>query len=332
MSAFDPKRTSGSNRPRPSVSLGRTATMPWADLGADMKRREFIALIGGTSAMPLVARAQQNERVRRVGVLMPFAQDSPEGQAQIAAFVQEMQKLGWTEGRNLQIEYRWDTGDLRKTATELVTLSPDVILASSTPAVAALQQATRTVPIVFTQVADPVSAGFIVGLAKPGGNMTGFTNFDYDIGAKWLELLKEIAPHVTRVGVIRDPSTTSGMAQFAAVQSVARTFGVEVSALGGRDAKDIDNTVTEFVRGSNCGLIVVATPLASNNRNLIISLAARHRLPAVYPFRSYVADGGLISYGSDSVDPHRQAAGYVDRILKGGSPPISRCRHRRSTN
>jgi putative ABC transport system substrate-binding protein len=285
-----------------------------------MKRREFIALVGGVAAMPVVARAQQNEQVRRIGVLMPFPKDSPEGQARIAAFLQEMQKLGWTEGRNLQIEYRWDAGDLRKAATELVTLSPDVILASSTPAVAALQQATRTVPIVFTQVADPVSAGFIVALAKPGGNTTGFTNYDYDIGAKWLEVLKEIAPHVTRVGVIRDPTLTSGIGQFAAVQSVAPTFRVEVSPLGGRDARDIENTVTEFARGSNCGLIVVATPLASNNRNLIISLAAQHRLPAVYPFRSYVADGGLISYGSDSVDPHRQAAGYVDRILKGEKP------------
>ena len=285
-----------------------------------MKRREFIALVGGAAGMPLVARAQQNERVRRIGVLMPLAKDSLEGQARIAAFLHEMQRLGWTEGRNLQIEYRLDTGDLRKAALELVTLSPDVILASSTPAVAALQQATRTVPIVFTQVADPVGAGFIVSLAKPGGHMTGFTNFDYDIGAKWLELLKEVAPYVTRVGVIRDPTITSGIGQFVAVQSLARMFRVEVSPLGGRDAKDIENTVTEFVRGSNCGLIVVATPLASNNRDLIISLAARHRLPAVYPFRSYVDDGGLISYGSDSVDPHRQAAGYVDRILKGEKP------------
>jgi ABC-type uncharacterized transport system substrate-binding protein len=285
-----------------------------------MERREFIALIGGAAVVPLVARAQQNERVRRIGVLMPFAKDSPEGQARIAAFLLEMQKLGWTEGRNFQIEYRWEPGDLRKAAMELVTLSPDAILATSTPVVFALQQATRTVPIVFTQVADPVGAGFIVGLAKPGGNMTGFTNMDYDMGAKWLELLKEIAPHVTRVGVIRDPTTTSGIGQFVAVQSVARTFRVEVSPLGGRDAKDIENTVTEFVRGSNCGLIVVATPLASNNRNLIISLAARHRLPAVYPFRSYVADGGLISYGADSIDPTRQAAGYVDRILKGEKP------------
>jgi len=165
-----------------------------------------------------------------------------------------------------------------------------------------------------------VSAGFVASLAKPGGNMTGFTNLDYDIGAKWLEVLKEIAPNVTRVGVIRDPSTTTGIGQFAAIQSLARTFQVEVSPLGGRDARDIENTVTGFVRGSNCGLIVVATSLANNNRSLIISLAARHRLPAVYPYRSYVADGGLVSYGSDSVDPHRQAAGYVDRILKGEKP------------
>jgi putative tryptophan/tyrosine transport system substrate-binding protein len=285
-----------------------------------MRRREFIAALGGAAAWPMVAQAQQAERVRRIGVLMPFAKDNPEGQARIAAFLQEMQKLGWTEGRNLQIEYRWDTGDLRKAATELVTLSPDVILASATPAVAVLQQATHTVPIVFTQVADPVSAGFVASLAKPGGNTTGFTNFDYDIGAKWLELLKEIAPHVTRVGVIRDPDTTASIGQFAAIQSVARTFGVEVSPLGGRDPKDIEHTVIEFVRGLNCGLIVVASPLAVNNRALIISLAARHRLPAIYPFRSYVADGGLVSYGSDSVDPHRQAAGYVDRILKGEKP------------
>ena len=282
-----------------------------------MRRRDFITVVGSAAAWPLLARAQQSERMRRIGVLMPFPKDNPEGLARVAAFVKELQQLGWTEGRNLQIEYRWDTGDLRKAATELVTLSPDVILASATPAVAALQQATRTLPIVFAQVADPVSAGFVVSLAKPGGNMTGFTNIDYDIGAKWLELLKEIAPDVTRVGVIRDPTTTASIGQLAAVQSVARTFGVEVSPLGGRDAKDIENTVTEFVRGSNCGLIVIATPLASNNRNLIISLAARHRLPTVYPFRSYVADGGLISYGPDPIDPHRQAAGYVDRILKG---------------
>ena len=285
-----------------------------------MRRREFITLLGGAGTWPLVARAQQSERMRRIGVLMPYAKDNPEGQARNAAFLQELQKLGWTEGRNLQIEYRGDTDDLRKTAIELVTSSPDVILASSTPAVAALQQATRTVPIVFAQVADPISGGFVASLAKPGGNITGFTNFDYDLGAKWVELLKEIAPSVTHVGVIRDPTSTASTGLLGAIQAAARSFGLEVSPLGGRDARDIEETVAEFARGSNCGLISVATPLSVNNRGLIISLAARHRLPAVYPFRSFVADGGLISYGADSVDPFRQAAGYVDRILKGEKP------------
>ena len=286
-----------------------------------MRRRDFIkVIVGSATTWPLAVRAQQPERMRRVGVLIPFAKDNPEGLARIAAFVKELQQLGWTDGRNLQIEYRWDTGDLRKVATELVAMSPDVILAIATPAVAALQQATRTAPIVFTQVADPVSAGFVASLAKPGGNITGFTNFDYDIGAKWLELLKDIAPNVTRVGVIRDPTITSSIGQFVAINSVARSFGVQVSPLGGLDAKDIERTVTEFARGANGGLIAVATSLSNNNRGLIISLAARHRLPAVYPYRTFVADGGLISYGSDSIDPHRQAAGYVDRILKGEKP------------
>ena len=201
-----------------------------------------------------------------------------------------------------------------------MTSSPDVILASTTPAVAALQQATRTVPIVFTQVADPVSAGFVASLAKPGGNITGFTVFDYEIGAKWLELLKEIAPNLTRVGVIRDPTVTSGIGQLAAVQSAARLSRIEVSPLGGQDGKDIERTVTEFARGSNSGLIAAASPLINNNSNLIISLAARYRLPAIYPFRSFVADGGLIGYGPDPIAPHRQAAGYLDRILKGEKP------------
>jgi putative ABC transport system substrate-binding protein len=183
-----------------------------------------------------------------------------------------------------------------------------------------MQQATKTVPIVFTQVADPVSAGFVASLAKPGGNMTGFTVFDYDIGAKWLELLKEIAPNLTRVGVIRDPTSTTSIGQLAAIQSAARFLRVEISPLGGQDAKDIERTVTEFARGSNSGLISVAVPLTVNNRNQIITLAARHRLPATYPFRSFVADGGLISYGPDPIDQHRQAAGYVDRILKGEKP------------
>jgi len=286
-----------------------------------MRRRDFIKMIGGgAAAWPLVARAQQAERMRRVGVLMPFAKDNPDGQARVAAFLRELQQLGWTEGGNIQIEYRWDTGDLRKAATELVTLSPDVILASSTPSVAALQQATRTVPVVFAQVADPVSAGFVASLAKPGGNMTGFTPIDYEIGVKWLEILKEIAPNLTRVGVIRDPTSTSSIGVLAAIQSVARTFRVEVSALGGRDAKDIERTVSEFARESNCGLIAVGSPLVINNRDLIISLAARHQLPTTYPFRSFVANGGLICYGPDPIDLHRQAAGYVDRILKGEKP------------
>jgi ABC-type uncharacterized transport system substrate-binding protein len=286
-----------------------------------MRRRDFIKVIAGSAAAwSLAARAQQAERMRRIGVLMPFTKDNPEMQERLAAFLQELQKLGWTEGRNLQIEYRWDTGDLRKAATELVTLSPDVIVAYATPAVAALQPATRTVPIVFVQVADPVTAGFVASLAKPGGNITGFTPFEYSIGAKWLELLKEIAPHVTRIGVIRDPTSTSSIGQFAAIQSATRSFGVEVSPLGGRDARDIEHTVTEFARGSNCGLISAAAPLVFNNSGLIISLAARHRLPATYPFRVFVTDGGLISYGPESIDPSRQAAGYVDRILKGEKP------------
>ena len=234
--------------------------------------------------------------------------------------LQELQRLGWTDGRNLQIEYRWSPSDLQKAAMELVALSPDVILVSTTPALSSMHQATRTVPIVFTQVADPVSAGFVASMAKPGGNITGFTLFDYEIGAKWLGLLKEIAPNVTRIGVIREPTSTSSIGQFGATQSAARLSKVEVSPLGGQDGKDIERTVTEFARGSNCGLISLASPLIINNRNLIISLAARHRLPAVYPFPSYGADGALICYGPDPIDPHRKAAGYVDRILKGEKP------------
>src|SRR5215510_5862176 len=285
-----------------------------------MKRRDFMTLAGGAVAWPLVAQAQHGERTRRVGVLMPFAKENAESQARIAAFLSELQRLGWIDGRNLQVEYRWETSDLRKAATELVALSPDVILVSATQATVPMKQATRTVPIVFVQVADPVSAGFVDSLAKPGGNITGFTNIDYDIGSKWLEVLKEIAPQVTRVGVIRDPTITGSIGQLAAVQSASRPFGVEVTALGGRDAKDIERTIGDFARGSNCGLISLATPLTVNNRELIITLAARHRLPAVYPFRFFVAAGGLVCYGPDSIDPYRQAAGYVDRVLRGEKP------------
>ena len=284
-----------------------------------MRRREFIRLAGSAAAWPLVARAQQGERIRRLGVLLPFAKDGPES-VRVEALLQELQRLGWTDGRNLQIEYRWSPSDLQKAAMELVALSPDVILVSTTPALSSMHQATRTVPIVFTQVADPVSAGFVASMAKPGGNITGFTLFDYEIGAKWLGLLKEIAPNVTRIGVIREPTSTSSIGQFGATQSAARLSKVEVSPLGGQDGKDIERTVTEFARGSNCGLISLASPLIINNRNLIISLAVRHRLPAVYPFPSYGADGALICYGPDPIDPHRKAAGYVDRILKGEKP------------
>jgi putative ABC transport system substrate-binding protein len=286
-----------------------------------MRRRDFITLIGSSAAAwPLAARAQQSGQMRRIGVLTTLAKDNSVGQARVAAFVQGLQKLGWTEGRNLQIEYRWETGNLRKAATELVALSPDVIFAINTPAVAALQQATRSVPIVFANVADPVSGGFVDSLAKPGGNITGFAVFDYGMGAKWVELLKEIAPDVTHVGVIRDPTNISSIGLLAAIQSAARLSGLDVSPLGGRDAGDIERTITEFAGGSNRGLIAVATPLLANHRDLIISLAARHRLPAVYGFRFYVTDGGLISYGNDLIDQSRQAAGYVDRILKGEKP------------
>lgn len=286
-----------------------------------MRRRDFITLMGGSAAAwPLTLHAQQSGQMRRIGVLMPYAKDNSESQARITAFVQGLQKLGWTEGRNLQIEYRWETGDLQKAATELVALSPDVIFANSTQAVAALQQATRSVPIVFTNVTDPLSGGLVASLAKPGGNITGFTPVDYGMGAKWVELLKEIAPYVTHVGVIRDPTSTASIGHFAAIQSAARTLGLEVSPLGGRDARDIEQTVTEFAAGSNRGLITVASPLTTNTRALIISLTVQHRLPAVYPFRFFVTDGGLISYGPETIDPFRQAAGYVDRILKGEKP------------
>lgn len=289
-----------------------------------MRRREFITLIGGAAMWPLATRAQQPERTRRIGVLMPYPdQDSPEVQARLKVFLQELRQLGWSTDRNLQVEYRWtsgDTGSSQKAAMEMAALPLDVILATSTPSVVALQQATSTLPIVFVMVADPVAAGFVASLAKPGGNMTGFPIFEYGIGTKWLELLKEIAPRITRVGVVRDPTIPSNVGQFAAIQSVAPSFGVELTPLGGRNGKDVERTVTEFARGSNCGLICAAAPLTVNNRDLIISLAARYRMPAAYPLRLFVADGGLISYGADPINFYRQAAGYVDRILKGEKP------------
>jgi ABC-type uncharacterized transport system substrate-binding protein len=293
-----------------------------------MRRRAFITLLGGAAAAPatlwpLAARSQQPERMRRIGVLMSLTADDPEGQARLTAFLQGLQQLGWTDGRNVRIDSRWGAGDSdrsRRYAAELVALAPDVILASGTSTMGPLLRATRTVPIVFTQVTDPVGAGFVDSLARPGGNATGFTLSEYGISGKWLELLKEIAPRVTRVAVLRDPDMAAGSGQLGAIQSVAPSFGVELSPVNVRDAPEIERAVAAFARSPNGGLIVSASGLAIVHRDLIITLAARHRLPAVYFARYFVTDGGLISYGSDNIDPHRRAAGYVDRILKGEKP------------
>jgi putative ABC transport system substrate-binding protein len=285
-----------------------------------MKRREFITLLGGAAAWPLGAHAQQAERTRRIGVLMHLAADDPEAQARIGAFLQGLQEWGWAVGRNVRIEYRWAAGDaerIRKYAAELVALAPDVILATGGAVVGPLLEATSTVPVVFAQTPDPVGAGFVTTLARPGSNATGFTIFEYGISGKWVELLKEIAPRVTRVAVLRDPAISAGTGQLGAIQSVAPSFGVELSPVNMRDASEIERAVTAFAQSLNGGLIVTGSALAAVHRDLIIALAARHRLPAVYTGRFYVTGGGLISYGPDSIDPYRRAAGYVDRILKG---------------
>ena len=286
-----------------------------------MRRRDFVTLLGGAAAWPLTARAQQPERIGRIGVLMNLASDDAEGQARLATFHQGLQQLGWTVGRNVQIDYRWaagDTGRFHRYAEELLALAPDVVLASATPSVQALQQATRTVPIVFANVGDPVGLGVVASLARPGGNATGFTPWEFGFGAKWLELLKEIAPRVTRVAVLRD--LTIGPAFLSAIQAVAPSFNVELSVVGVRDASEIERSVTAFARSSNGGMIVTASTSALVHRNLITMLAARHGLPAVYAFRYMVTAGGLISYGPDPIDLFRLAAGYVDRILKGEKP------------
>jgi ABC-type uncharacterized transport system substrate-binding protein len=288
-----------------------------------LKRREFITLLGAAAAAgPLTARAQQSERMRRIGVLMTTAADDAEGQARIAAFLQGLQQWGWTVGGNVRIDIRFgaDNAATRKHASDLATLAPDVILANSSAAVGSLLQATRTVPIVFAIVADPVGAGFVDSLARPGGNATGFTPFEYGVSGKWLELLKQVAPGVTRVAVIRDPTTAVGLGQFGAIQAVAPSLGVEVSPINLRDAGEVEPGIAAFVRSSNDGLIVTGSPLALGHRDLIVALAARHKLPAVYPARFFVAAGGLISYGPDFLDQFRRAAGYVDRILKGEKP------------
>jgi ABC-type uncharacterized transport system substrate-binding protein len=286
-------------------------------------RREFMTLLGGAAAWPLAARAQQPDRMRRIGVLMNLAADDPEAQRRVTAFVQALQQLGWTEPRNVRIESRWVAGEaerFRKFAVELVTLSPDVILASGTPALEHLLQASRTVPIVFTVVTDPVGGGMVESLSQPGGNATGFMLFEYGLSGKWVELLKQVAPGVTRVAVLRDPTLTHGIGQFAIIQAVAPAVGVDVRPINVRDAPEIERAVTRFAGVPNGGLIVTASPSGPVHRDLIIALAARHKLPAVYVGRFFATAGGLISYGPNFTDPYRQAAGYVDRILKGEKP------------
>jgi putative tryptophan/tyrosine transport system substrate-binding protein len=271
----------------------------------------------------LAARAQQSDRMRRIGVLNGQAANDPDAQANIAAFLQGLQQLGWTDGRNVRIDHRWAAGnpaDIRKYAAELVALAPEVILATGASPLGPLMQATRTVPIVFAIVPDPVGAGFVDSLSRPGGNTTGFMQAEYNLSGKWLELLKQIAPGVTRAAVLRDPAITAGIGQFAIIQSVAPAVGVEVSPVNVRDAAEIERAVTAFARTPNSGLILTASALSVVHRDLIVTLAARHKLPAVYYRRLFVIGGGLISYGADFLDQFRRAAGYVDRILKGEKP------------
>jgi putative ABC transport system substrate-binding protein len=290
-----------------------------------MRRREFVTLLGGAAAAwPLAARAQQPERMLRIAVLSNLTEDDPEARARDAAFVQGLQHLGWVDGRNVRIDYRYAAADpprFRRYAGELVALAPDVAFAYTSPAVTALQQATSSIPIIFASVIDPVGAGIVETLARPGGLVTGFTVFEYGIAGKWLELLKEIAPTATRVAIIRDPAIPAGIGQFAAIQAVAPSLGMEFSAIGVRDPAEIERGVAVSARSSvNGGLIVTASVLATAHRRSIIEAAARHHLPAIYPFRYYVTGGGLLSYGPDQVDQFRRAAVYIDRILKGVKP------------
>jgi putative ABC transport system substrate-binding protein len=290
-----------------------------------MRRREFITLLGGAATWPIAARAQQTERVRRIGVLMNIPADDQEAQLYIAAFQQGLQELGWTVGRNLRIDHRWgpsDPGHARQQVMELMALAPDVMLIAGGASTVDLSiQASRTVPVVLSQSIDPVGGGIVASLARPGGNITGFTQFEYSLSGKWLQLLKEIAPAVTRVGVLRsNPAGGAGIGQWAVIQAFAELVGVECTPLGFSDAKDIESSIAAFGRGGNGALIVSLNPLATVNRRVIIASAARHRLPAIYPFRYFTADGGLMSYGADLTIQYRRAAGYVDRILKGQKP------------
>ena len=289
-----------------------------------MRRRSFITLLGGAAAWPLTARAQQRERMRRIGVLASsLAADDPEWLSRSNAFVQGLQKRGWSDGGNVRIEYRWGLGDpdrLRKYAAELLALAPEVILAAGAPAVVSLQQSNRSVPIVFVNVLDPVGAGYVTSLARPGGNATGFALSEFGLSAKLLELLKQVAPRVARVAVVRHPANPFQVAQFGAIQAVAPSLGVELTPIIGRDPSEIERDITAFARGRNGGLIIPVGSAQQIQRDAIIAAAANHQLPAVYVFRGFVAQGGLISYGIDQTEPYRLAAGYVDRILKGEKP------------
>ena len=288
-----------------------------------MRRRDLFTLIGGAASWPLAVRAQPAERMRRIGVLLQATKSDLEFQPRLKAFLDGLAQFGWTEGRNLQLEYRWAGGnsdEIRRHAAELAVLAPDVLVAAGSTAVGALQQATRTIPIVFPTAGDPVGAGFVESLARPGGNITGFAAFEYAIGGKWLALLKDISPRTNRVAVLRDPTVTVGPGQLGAIQTAAPSFGIEVIPINVREPDEIDRAVTAFAKSSNGGLIVTGSPLAQLHRGLIISLAARHKLAAVYFERFFVADGGLMSYGPEFVDQYRRAAGYVDRILRGEKP------------
>jgi putative ABC transport system substrate-binding protein len=289
-----------------------------------MRRREFITLVGGAAAgWPLAARAQQGERMRRIGVLTGITAEDPANKARLAAFEQALQQLGWTQSRNVRIDYRSAGGDAatsHKQAEELVALAPDVIVSTGSFSTEQILRVTHTVPVVFAIVPDPVGSGFVDSLAQPGGNATGFMQFEYGLSGKWLELLKEIALGLTRAIVLWDPAITAGIGQFAIIQSVATSAGVDIKPVNVRDAGEIERAITAFARSPNGGLIVTASALSLVHRDLIIALAARHKLPAVYFERGFVANGGLISYGADFIEQYRRAAGYVDRILKGEKP------------
>jgi putative ABC transport system substrate-binding protein len=288
-----------------------------------MRRRGFIKLLGGAATWPLAARAQQLDRMRRIGVLLPSVSDDAEFQARLGALLQGLQQSGWSIGRNVRIDIRWATAnaaEIRRYAAELVALAPDVVVAVGASTVGPLLEATRTVPVVFPFAADPVGSGFVDSLARPGGNATGFISFEFSLSGKYLELLTEIAPGVTRVAVLRDAAISTGIGQFGVIQAVAPALRMDVSPINVRDAGEIERTIAAFARSPNGGLIVTGSGLAGSHRDLIVTLAARHKLPAVYFDRPFVAAGGLISYGTDLVDQHRRAAGYVDRILKGEKP------------